>query len=132
MNPIQEELTSERTLKKFLKESDYTFLNMLNDRISSTLADKKSEHDEQEKQRIERENKRMELMSLIEAEGFSLTDLIGSEAQVKSPKRKPKYEYIEGGVKKHWSGVGRTPRPIQNELDAGKPLDSFLIANQSS
>lgn len=132
MNPIQEELTAERTLKKFLKESDYTFLNMLNGRISSALADKKSEYDEQEKQRIERENKRMELMSLIEAEGFSLSDLIGSEAPNTPPKRKPKYEYIDGGVKKYWSGVGRTPRFIQDELNKGNSLDSFLIENHRS
>lgn len=132
MNAIQQELTAERVLKKFLKEADYLFLDRLSQRILSALADKKAEHDEQEKQRVAREEKRHELIALISAEGFSLTDLLGSCSDVpgKSPKRKPKYEYIENGVKKHWAGVGRTPRPVQEALDAGSPLDSFLIKEE--
>ncbi|EPG1955627.1 TPA: hypothetical protein ACQ74M_004482 [Escherichia coli] len=39
----------------------------------------------------------------------------------------PKYQYFENGVHKKWSGVGRVPVVIQQELDAGKPLESFLI-----
>ncbi|ECW6768530.1 H-NS histone family protein, partial [Salmonella enterica subsp. enterica serovar Schwarzengrund] len=42
-------------------------------------------------------------------------------------KRKAKYQYFENGVHKKWSGVGRVPVVIQQELDAGKPLESFLI-----
>ena len=36
-------------------------------------------------------------------------------------------QYFENGVHKKWSGVGRVPVVIQQELDAGKPLESFLI-----
>lgn len=127
MNPVQQELTSERALKKFLKESDYLFLETLSARILSALADKKAEHDEQEKQRIERETKRQELLALIKMEGFSLADIAGEKPTQKSPKRKQKYEYIENGITKRWSGVGRTPAPIQLALDNGKSLESFLI-----
>ena len=37
MNRIQDELTSERALKKFLRESDFAFLEMLSARISAAL-----------------------------------------------------------------------------------------------
>lgn len=127
MNPIQLELTTERELKKFLKESDYLFLEKLSERILSALADKKAEHDAQETLRVERENKRQELLALIKLEGFSLEDIAGENPPPKKPKRRQKYEYVENGETKRWSGVGRTPAPIQQALDAGKNLESFLI-----
>lgn len=37
MNRIRDELTSERALKKFLRESDFAFLEMLSARISAAL-----------------------------------------------------------------------------------------------
>lgn len=130
MNPIQQELTTERVLKKFLKESDYLFLEKLNQRILSALADKKAEHDEQEKLRAEREIKRQELLALIKSEGFSLEDIAGENPPPKTPKRRPKYEYVENGVTRRWSGVGRTPAPIQQALNEGKTLESFSITRE--
>lgn len=130
MNNIIKELTSEKALKRFLKEADYRFLEQLNQRIYATLADKKAEHEANEREEAARELKRKELLSLITSEGFSLADLVGDESNNKSARRKPKYEYTEDGVKKQWSGVGRTPRPIQLALNNGTALDTFLIKGQ--
>lgn len=127
MNRIQEELTSERALKKFLRESDSTFLEKLRERISLTLDDKRAEYEEQEKQRRQREEKRNELLALIESEGFSIADFAGDKPVKKPSKRKPKYQYSENGETKFWSGVGRAPVYIQRELDSGKTLSDFLI-----
>lgn len=127
MHPIQQELTSERAVKQFLKESDYLFLETLAERILSALADKKAEHDAREKQRVERENKRQELLALIKSEGFSLEEIAGENPPPKPPKRRPKYHYEENGVTRRWSGTGRTPAPIQQALSEGKTLDDFLI-----
>lgn len=128
MNTIQEALTSKRTLKKFLSECDFNFLTSLNEQITATLAERKAEHDEQERQLMQREAKRIELLELIKAEGFSPADFAGSQSEKKAAKRKRKYQYVENGVTKYWSGVGRVPVAIQQELDAGKPLESFLIS----
>ncbi|HDT4958775.1 H-NS family nucleoid-associated regulatory protein [Enterobacter hormaechei] len=127
MNRIQDELTSERTLKKFLRESDFAFLEKLSARISAALDEKRAEHIEQENQRRQRDEKRNELLALIESEGFSAAELVSTSPAKKSAKRKAKYQYFENGVHKTWSGVGRVPVVIQQELDAGKPLESFLI-----
>lgn len=127
MNRIQDELTSERTLKKFLRESDFAFLEKLSARISAALDEKRAEHIEQENQRRQRDEKRNELLALIESEGFSAAELVSTCPAKKSAKRKAKYQYFENGVHKTWSGVGRVPVVIQQELDAGKPLESFLI-----
>ncbi|HFD6683609.1 H-NS family nucleoid-associated regulatory protein [Providencia rettgeri] len=126
MNPIQEKLKSERALKKFLKDSDYPFLEKLNARISTALDEKRTEHEEAKRQKAERENKRLELLALIKSEGFSPNELV-DKTEKKSAKRKPKYAYIENGEKKVWAGTGHTPTPIQQALDAGESLDSFLI-----
>lgn len=128
MNPIQEALASKRTLKKFLSECDFVFLSTLHEQITTTLTERKAGHEAQEQQRLERETKRLELLELIKAEGFSLSDFAGAQPAGKSAKRKPKYQYIEAGVTKYWSGVGRVPVAIQRELDAGKSLEAFLIA----
>lgn len=127
MNPIQEALTSNRTRKKFLSECDFIFLSILHEQITTILAERKTQHEAQEQLRQEREKKRLELLELIEAEGFSPSDFAGGQPAAKAPKRKRKYQYVEGGVTKFWSGVGRMPVAIQRELDAGKNLDSFLI-----
>lgn len=131
MNRIQGELTSARTLKKFLRESDFAFLEKLSTRISAALDEKRAEHIEQENLRRLRDEKRNELLALIESEGFSAAELAGNSAAPASPKRKPKYQYVEHGIRKTWSGVGRVPVFIQQELDAGKNLDSFLIGNSN-
>ena len=88
MNRIQDELTSERALKKFLRESDFAFLEMLSARISAALDEKRAEHIEQEKLRRQREEKRNELLALIESEGFSPTELVSTTPAKKSAKRK--------------------------------------------
>ncbi|WP_437749956.1 H-NS histone family protein (plasmid) [Enterobacter mori] len=131
MNRIHEELTSERTLKKFLRESDFAFLEKLGARISAALDEKRAEHIREENERIKREEKRNELLALIESEGFSAAELAGNSAAPSSAKRKPKYQYVERGIRKTWSGVGRVPVVIQQELDAGKTLESFLIGNSN-
>nr|WP_159466455.1 H-NS family nucleoid-associated regulatory protein [Scandinavium goeteborgense] len=130
MKRIQDELTSERSLKKFLRESDFTFLEKLRERISFALDEKRVEFEEQEKQRRLRDEKRDELLALIEAEGFSIADFAEDKLAKKTSKRKPKYQYFENGVKKTWTGIGRTPVYIQRELDTGKPLEAFLIQSE--
>lgn len=127
MNPIQEALSSNRICKKFLSECDFIFLTSLCEQITTTLAERKAQHEAQEQLRQEREKKRLELLEMIEAEGFSLSDFAGGQPVAKAPKRKRKYQYVEAGVTKFWSGVGRVPVAIQRELDVGKSLDSFLI-----
>ncbi|MIE72714.1 hypothetical protein EL06_25840 [Salmonella enterica subsp. diarizonae] len=50
-----------------------------------------------------------------------------SDPRQSSQQSKPKHQYIERGITKYWSGVGRVPVVIQQELDSGKSLESFLI-----
>ncbi|WP_171961641.1 H-NS family nucleoid-associated regulatory protein, partial [Escherichia coli] len=38
----------------------------------------------------------------------------------------------ENGETKYWSGRGRTPKPIDEALKAGRSLDEFLIKKDAS
>ncbi|MEH5143225.1 H-NS family nucleoid-associated regulatory protein [Enterobacter cloacae] len=127
MNHIQQELTNTRTLNRFLRECDYTFLTMLHDRITSALEGKKAAHLEEEKERKLREEKRAALIEMIKSEGFAPEELLGFVQENKTGKRAAKYQYEENGTLKKWSGVGRTPVVIQQAIDEGKTLNDFLI-----
>lgn len=132
MNRIQNELTSERALKKFLRESDFAFLEKLSARISTALDEKRAEHIREENERTKREEKRTELLALIESEGFTLADFTAEVGVKKTARRRQKYQYTENGVTKYWSGVGRMPVVIQQAIDSGKSLNGFLINKVNS
>lgn len=84
---------------------------------------------------IAQEKARQELIAKykeeLKAQGISLSEL-GLETETKGRKNRqslpPKYKYVdENGETKTWTGQGRTPRVIQNALNAGKTLASFAI-----
>ena len=77
--------------------------------------------------------KRQEALAAAEAaasaSGYSLSELLGD---VKAGKGKgavnpPKYRHPEN-PELTWTGKGRQPSWIKDAVDAGKPLDDFLIA----
>ena len=45
----------------------------------------------------------------------------------KRPPRPAKYKYVVDSKEKTWTGQGRTPTAIQEQLETGKTLDDFLI-----
>lgn len=120
--------SSGRNIKRFMKACDYLLLQTLNEALTAALTERKIAHDEAEKQRTEREQKRNELLAFIKGEGFSPEELILKKPDNTRAKRTMKYQYVEDGKSKQWSGVGKTPRPIQEALNSGKTLESFLIS----
>lgn len=57
---------------------------------------------------------------------------LAKESQNRSKSRRAprpaRYKYIDAeGEERTWTGAGRTPTAIQEQLDAGKHLDDFLI-----
>ena len=58
--------------------------------------------------------------------GFSLDELLGTAKPSKKVPKAAKYAHPEN-PEQTWSGMGRQPKWIKEELDAGKSLDRFLI-----
>ncbi|TOI74192.1 transcriptional regulator, partial [Vibrio parahaemolyticus] len=64
----------------------------------------------------------------VEALISALSGETKTKAKSKRAPRPAKYKYIDtNGQEKTWTGQGRTPSAIQEQLDAGKSLDDFLI-----
>lgn len=121
-------LLSSRNVKRLINHCDFPLLQSLAATLTDALETKQREHEEAEQQRLEREEKRRELLALITGEGFSPEELIGSKQREKSRITRPlKYQYMTDSGLKKWSGVGKMPRQIRASLDSGKSLNDFLI-----
>lgn len=120
--------TSSRNMKQFIKHCDLWILMDLRDKLNVAINEHEIEQEKEREAEKLRTEKRAELLALIDSEGFSLEELIAAESKKTKVHRKMKYRYTENGKVKMWSGVGRTPRVIQDELNAGEDLDSFLIS----
>lgn len=125
MNRIQDELTSERALKKFLRESDFTFLEKLSARISAALDEKRAEHIKQENQRRLREEKRNELLALIESEGFPAAELAGNSAAPSSAKGNRNTSMLSTACVKHGQAWGVYRSLFSKNWTPEKPSKAF-------
>ncbi|HFF9520118.1 TPA: H-NS family nucleoid-associated regulatory protein [Serratia marcescens] len=127
-------LSNIRSVRAFARETDYDLLLEMQEKFSAVIEERREDAEREKRERAERETKRMELLQLIQSEGFDPSELLlGVESSGTSKKSKtgvkraPKYQFEVNGQLQYWSGVGRKPKPIQDALDHGKSLDSFLI-----
>ena len=122
-----------RSVRVFARETSFEQLLEMQEKLNAVIEERR-----EAAERAERERKRQELLQLIAGEGFSPEELLGlSEDAPKTrkktlPKAPPKYQFDENGETKYWSGRGRTPKPIDEALKAGRSLDEFLIKKDAS
>lgn len=129
-------LTHERRLKANTKDLSVADLQDVKAKLERVIS---AREEEEAQLRQEEEVKRARIAAIkqqMQEAGLNLDDLglSGSTASAGSsePRRKrapkpAKYEYTDNGEHKTWTGQGRTPKVIQQALDQGKSLDSFLI-----
>ncbi|HGU9387738.1 TPA: H-NS family nucleoid-associated regulatory protein [Escherichia coli] len=138
-NEIRRTLSNIRSLRVFARETEFDLLLDMYEKLGSVIEELREDAEREAKERAEREQKRLDLLQLIAGEGFTPEELLGqiegqskSKKRSKTPKAAPKYQFIEDGVTKTWTGKGRKPKPIEEALAAGRDLDEFLIAKGSS
>ena len=138
-NEIRRTLSNIRSLRVFARETEFDLLLDMYEKLGSVIEERREDAEREAKERAEREQKRLNLLQLIAGEGFTPEELLGqiegqgkSKKRSKTPKAAPKYQFIEDGVTKTWTGKGRKPKPIEEALAAGRDLDEFLIAKGSS
>ncbi|MFN3071368.1 H-NS family nucleoid-associated regulatory protein [Serratia sp. J2] len=131
-------LSNIRSVRAFARETDFDLLIEMQEKLNIVIEERREDAEREKQERAVRETKRLELLQLIQSEGFDPSELLGIEsaggAAKKSKtgvKRAPKYQYELDGQTLYWSGVGRKPRQIQDALDQGKTLDSFLIPSEN-
>lgn len=84
---------------------------------------------EEQKERLEQIEK---IKALMAENNISEAELIGDLPTPSAPKTKraprpAKYKFIVDGEEKTWTGQGRTPKALQEQLEAGRALEEFLI-----
>lgn len=128
-------LTHERRLKANTKDLSVADLQDVKAKLERIITAREEEEAELRQEEEVKQARVAEIKKKMQEAGLNIEDLgLGgsSGSSSKEPRRKrapkpAKYEYTDNGERKTWTGQGRTPKVIQQALDKGKSLNSFLI-----
>merc|ERR1712173_183407 len=118
-----------RSLRAFSRELTLEQLEEALDKLSTVVAERKEAEEAERAAAAEQEAKLSAIAEQIAKDGIDVEALISALAGEKSKtktksKRAPrpaKYQYVDAnGETKTWTGQGRTPSAIQEQLGAGK------------
>ncbi|RXJ74768.1 transcriptional regulator [Veronia nyctiphanis] len=121
-----------RSLRATARELSLEQLQEALDKLQTVVTEREeadAEVQAQEKERVEKLEKYREMMinDGIDPEEL-LASMSGTKTKSKRASRPAKYKFIDtDGSEKTWTGQGRTPKAIKEQLDAGKTMDDFLI-----
>ncbi|HHJ3076472.1 TPA: H-NS family nucleoid-associated regulatory protein [Vibrio parahaemolyticus] len=125
-------ITNLRSVRAMSRELSIEILERITNNFTTVLEERKVEDEAKRQEEELRTAKIEEYLEKLKGDGIDVTDLIGFAPQVKTKQTrqsKPaKYKYTNAdGEEKTWTGQGRTPSAIQEQLDQGKTLEDFLI-----
>lgn len=119
------------SLRAFSKDKELSFLEKAEKNLAQIIKDRKEAIELEKMEQEERERERKALIEKIEAEGWSIKDLLnesGKSSKRATSKAKNKYTFLdEQGNTQYWTGRGRMPAALKAKIDAGESLESFLI-----
>ena len=135
MNELTKILLNIRSLRSFARDNlTIEQCEEALDKLSQVVAERQQIAQEEQAANAEREAKLKEYADMLEKDGLNVEELIAAlsnESTKKTRKqresRPAKYKYILNGEEKTWTGQGRTPLAIQEQLDQGASLEDFLI-----
>lgn len=135
MSEITKTLLNIRSLRAFARELTVEQLEEALEKLTIVVQERKDAEEAEFEARAEQESKLAAIAEQIAKDGIDVEALISalsgetkSKAKSKRAPRPAKYKYVDtNGEEKTWTGQGRTPSAIQEQLDAGKSLDDFLL-----
>ena len=132
LEKLTKTLLNIRSLRAYSKELTLEQLEEALDKLTTVVLERQEAEEEQQAAQAEQEAKLAEIAKQITTNGIDVDALVNalSGQKVAKTKRAPrpaKYKYLVNGEEKTWTGQGRTPAAIQEQLDAGRSLDDFLI-----
>ncbi|WP_038174509.1 MULTISPECIES: H-NS family nucleoid-associated regulatory protein [Vibrio] len=137
MSELTKTLLNIRSLRAFARDLTLEQLEEALDKLTTVVAERKEAEEAERAAAAEQEAKLAAIAEQISKDGIDVEALISalagesktkSKAKTKRAPRPAKYKYVDAsGAEKTWTGQGRTPSSIQEQLDAGKSLDEFLI-----
>lgn len=119
------------SLRAFSKDKELSLLEKAERNLAQIIKDRKEAIELEKMEQEERERARIAIIEEIEAQGWSVKDLLNSNAKESKrakSKAKNKYTFLdEQGNTQYWTGRGRMPAALKAKIDAGESLESFLI-----
>lgn len=123
-------ITHARRFKSTTKELTVEELQEVKDKLEKIIEDRMAGEVEDKRKEAEKIEKIENYRKMMAADGIDPEELVG-EFAVKPGKRAPrppKYEiWDEAGERITWTGQGRMPNIFKAKVDAGEPIEKFLI-----
>lgn len=132
MSEFLKVLLNIRSLRAALRELSLDQLKEAHEKIETIYLERLEVAEKEQAANAEHQQKLAEFQAMLAQAGIDPTELVGSApaataAKAKRAPRPPKYRYVENGVEKTWTGQGRTPKFLVQQLEQGRQLDDFLI-----
>ena len=132
MAEVLKVLTNIRSLRVLARNESLELLESILEKLQLVISEKREELLKIQQEEKERQERIAKYKNLLKQEGITvdeLAEILGAEVPRKKREARPaKYQYVdENGVKKTWTGKGRTPKAIQTKLDKGQSLSDFEI-----
>ena len=132
MSEFLKVLLNIRSLRAALRELSLDQLKEAHEKIELIYLERLEQAEKEQAAQAEHQQKLAEFQAMLAQSGIDPTELVGSApaattAKAKRAPRPPKYRYVENGVEKTWTGQGRTPKFLAEQLEQGRQLDDFLI-----
>lgn len=123
-------ITHARRFKSSVKELGIEQLEEVKNKLQKIIEDRKAEEELARLENRDRLEKIQKYKDMLAADGIAPDELQESlyKKQGKRSPRKPKYEiWNEAGEHITWTGQGRMPNIFKARLEAGEPIETFLI-----
>ena len=132
MNEFLKVLLNIRSLRAAMRELSLEQVKEAHEKIEAIYLERLEQAEKEQAAQAEHQQKLAEFQAMLADAGIDPTELVGSTpaataAKAKRAPRPPKYRYVENGVEKTWTGQGRTPKFLAEQLEQGRQLDDFLI-----
>lgn len=126
-------LMNVHSLRAALRELSLEQVKEAHEKIELVYLERLEQAEKEQAAQAEHQQKLAEFQAMLADAGIDPAELVGSTpvaataAKTKQASRPPKYRYVENGVEKTWTGQGRTPKFLAEQLEQGRQLDEFII-----
>lgn len=134
MSEFLKVLLNIRSLRAAMRELSLEQVKEAHEKIEAIYLERLELAEKEQAANAERQQKLAEFQAMLADAGIDPAELVGSApssstsaVKAKRAPRPPKYRYVENGVEKTWTGQGRTPKFLAEQLEQGRQLDEFLI-----
>lgn len=135
MNEFLKTLLNIRSLRAALRDLSFEQLEEVKNKFDQVYAELFAATEKDRAAQEEHQRKLVEFSEMLKVAGIDPRDLVGNAASATSAEkgkskrapRPPKYKYQEDGQEKTWTGQGRMPKAIVEQIEQGKSLEQFAI-----